>query len=76
MATSINKKLRQFAKANNHRLVGFLVETERKSTIQFEGCVKVEDAEKVCKMFEEIIKLSGQVKERNSEESGTSLDVG
>lgn len=65
MATTINKTLRKFAKENNHRLIGFLVESERKTTLQFEGCVRVEDAAKVIELLNEIIKISAKAKERD-----------
>lgn len=76
MATSINKTLRKFAKENNHRLVGFLVESERKTTLQFEGCVRVEDAAKVIELLNEIIKISARAKEGNGADDGSSLDAG
>lgn len=76
MATSINKTLRQFSKENNHRLVGFLVESERKTTLQFEGCVRVEDVAKVIDLLNEIIKISAKAKESDGKDDGTSLDVG
>lgn len=76
MATRINKTLRKFAKENNHRLVGFLVESERKTTLQFEGCVRVEDAAEVVRLLNEIIKLSNKAKKGNGSDDGTSLDVG
>lgn len=74
MATSINKKLRQFSKKNNHRLVGFLIETERKNTLQFEGCVRVEDVAKVIELLNEIIKISARAKEGNGADDGTTLE--
>lgn len=62
MATSINKTLRKFAKENNHRLVAFVVENERKNTLQFQGCVRVEDAAEVIRLLNEIIKLCNKAK--------------
>ena len=76
MATSINKTLRKFAKENNHRLVGFLVESERKTTLEFEGCVRVEDAAKVIELLNEIIEISARAKEGNGADDGSSLDAG
>ena len=78
MATSINKKLRQFAKENNHRLVGFMFETERKTRISFEGCVRVEDAAKVEKLMSQIIKISFEAKGKDGAPDGpeSSLDIG
>lgn len=72
MATRINKTLRKFAKENNHRLVGFLVESERKTTLQFEGCVRVEDAAKVIELLNEIIWISARAKEGNGADDGSS----
>ena len=78
MATSINKKLRQFAKENNHRLVGFMFESERKTKFTFEGCVRVEDVAEVDELMSQIIKLSFDAKRKDGAADGTepSLDVG
>lgn len=78
MATSINKKLRQFAKDNNHRLVGFMFESAKKTRVFFEGCVRVEDADKVSDLMNQIVKLSLEAKGKDldSERHESSLEVG
>lgn len=74
MATTINKKLRQFAKQNNHRLVGFLIETERKNTLQFEGCVRVEDVAKVVELLKEVIEISARTEGNDEKHDGTTSE--
>ena len=74
MATSINKKLRQFSKKNNHRLVGFLIETERKNTLQFEGCVRVEDIAKVVDLLKEVMEISARTEGNDEKHDGTTLE--
>lgn len=56
----VNKKLKSFAKSNDFRIVAFIVETPKGSTIEFEGCVTISDSEKVAKMVEEIIKMTNK----------------
>ena len=74
MATTINKKLRQFAKENNHRLVGFLIETERKNTLQFEGCVRVEDVGRVVELLKEVMEISARTEGNDEKHNGTTLE--
>ena len=74
MTTSINKKLRQFAKQNNHRLVAFLIETERKNTFQFEGCVRVEDVGKVVELLKEVMEISARTEGNDEKHDGTTLE--
>lgn len=57
----VNKVLKKFAKDNNFRIVAFTIETPAGSTIEFEGCVTIKDAEKVCKMATKIIELTNKV---------------
>ena len=64
MPVKVNSKLKKFAKDNGHRIVAFTVETPNGSTtIEFEGCVTVEDSEKVAKMMQRIIEMTDKVEE-------------
>lgn len=54
-AQKISKKLRDFSKRNNYRLVAFMAETHDGSKVEFSGCVTKADAKKVSTMAAKII---------------------
>ena len=54
----VNKVLRAHAKEHGHRLVTMSCETPDGNEMTMECCVTVEDAQKVCDMFNQILQLA------------------
>jgi len=54
----VNRKLKKFAKDRGYRLVVFMMETPKGSTIEYEGCVTVKDSEEIAEMMQRTIELT------------------